>query len=238
MGIGRVWASLFGKPELLKFYLYVSQTKIDMLYKQFGEPPHTTTKKVSAMVHGVGGEVSQEQRQSDDAISKLPTVLKRLRRSGQIEDISGVDPMKDYISAELPMRSILIPEDDPKVVYFGGTIGNLEIGLGGSIAHLVGAAPEKQHYGHSPVIYLSSILRETASLNSSNTSDVMEAVHYMNDLMLTEQDVTLVGPDRGSSRDFYPSRRVEFVAKWLLSEALRPNVTIVLGSPLYVALAD
>src|SRR5688572_14875697 len=124
----------------MRFYLYRSKAKIDMLYEQI----HTSTRhtrKTSAKL-GVFSLESTSDESVDDE-DKLRAVERELEER---QLIGTLDEPKDYVKGIMKMRWGLFddsgrrPEDEPPLVFFGGfdPAEPLAVGLGGSSRHVVG----------------------------------------------------------------------------------------------------
>jgi hypothetical protein len=235
----------------MKFYVYISDSKIDMLLPQV---PHEVKKKV-ATEFGIDLKVltakrTAEAEPEDNRIKRLETVVRFIR---QHENVGTVDESDDYIDDVLSMRwgpygwdasgSVSGP------VYFGGETEKTVFGLGGSSKHLVGDAGltgnvDHPHvHSHSLTPYLLAFL-EKEQLASGG----MDRQTYARDGQSTRDSL---GYQQGLHAVFLattqmsgPKQRLEFLAKRLLCGrkplGIPPqSVThVLLGSPLYVAMAE
>ena len=124
-----------------KYYLYISDSKVNMLYAQGGR----------------GTDARQ------DPVGKLDAVLADLARAGRI---GTVDEPKEYFSGAMPMRwgpcaFPFAPELTPSpLVYFGGSTEKTIVGLGGSAKHVIGEVGPAAARPHSALPYFILRLRQ------------------------------------------------------------------------------
>jgi hypothetical protein len=127
----------------MKYYIYVSTVKLDMLYLQVGSAGKdkkslewTLDVKAFKVVH------KSESEGEPDRHDKLKAVIDALEYS---QLVGTVDEPKDYVRGTLPMRYGVYrdsgrPNEEPPLVYFGGTTEETVFGFGGSTRHLEGNA--------------------------------------------------------------------------------------------------
>ena len=127
----------------LRFYLYSSISKIDMLYEQLYKPPGNKRRKLSAGIPLVSASIesdSEERIQLDQKLRLVEEELDARQLVGSLEE------PKTYFKGTMPMRWGLFddgghrPENEPALVYFGGFDKDvpLIVGLGGSSKHVTG----------------------------------------------------------------------------------------------------
>lgn len=120
----------------LRFYLYRSRNKIDMLYTQLQRPKNAS--KITWKGKSRGAKKEQSGEEIDE---KLDKVLQRLNEEGQIGSLFEQCP---YIKATLPMRWGLYNDNgirDPDVgpmVYFGYADEKVLLGMAGSSSNVEG----------------------------------------------------------------------------------------------------
>ncbi|GAA4590542.1 hypothetical protein BJY16_009268 [Actinoplanes octamycinicus] len=205
----------------LRFYLYISDAKVDMLLPQvdpgFGgkrESEVGISLKIFSAKHKV--ETPQSQR-----VTRLERVVRYL---DDFADVGTIDEPGQYFRGRMTMRWGQL-HDATHGVYFGGHTDRTVVGLGGSIGHVIGssaAAPDAFSPSLTP-----GVVRSLGSLIENDTTDPLAAVH------LAERHLT--GPEQ----------EVEFVAK-RLAHGPSPypeldrgrTMNVLLGSPIFVAMAD
>ena len=135
-------------PKLLtiddvRFYLYLSKSKVDMLYGQMYAPSGRKRRTLSAKIPILSASTESESQETIELDRKLRLVEEELA-TRQI--IGTVEEPKTYFRATIPMRWGTFhdngerPDDEPALVYFGGfdKAGPLVVGLGGSSKHVIG----------------------------------------------------------------------------------------------------
>jgi hypothetical protein len=219
----------------VKFYLYISDTKLDMLAAQI---PQNLRSKIAAEAEIDLGVLSVSLRgnPSDDThYSKLAAVTRYIDES---ESVGTVDDPSDYFRGTLALKwGPLGPDfaERPPAVYFTGATERTFLGLGGSAHHVIGARSgegiEGFEFPNSAVSALLHVLAEEA--NPDREVEIMRAVHGD---MWAAYVVSVL-----SSYNAVPPQEVEFLARRL---AYAPTGTVdeldravLLGTPIYVALA-
>lgn len=222
----------------MRYYLYVSKAKLDMLYQQIQSLKKSKASlewKFEAKLPLVAsGSISRKVETDDEVTTEemLKGVIKKIDDSGEV---GTVDDPRAYVKGTLLMRWGLFndqgrPPEEPPLVYFGGKTERTVFGLGGSSRHVLSV------YGAS---------------NTSSRSATPELVaHLLRGLEM---------PFKGWNVNKYcapldavawathnlkpPDVTLEFLARTLLSgeTALGPfargkTMGVLLGTPLYVVL--
>ncbi|MER5756074.1 SAVMC3_10250 family protein [Streptomyces sp. NPDC002088] len=211
-----------------RYYLYVSDAKVDMLLSQIA--PGWARKRVTEVnfdLKMVGAKRTVEAAGAD-RFARLERVMRHLEDHG---DLGDVDEPGQYVHGVLPMQWGAI--GDGGTVYFGGRGERTIVGLGGSTAHVVSTQPAEglsQHRLSGSVMPM--MLDQLAALAAGDT-------------VTTDVDDALTTAIRANSALRGPAQRVEFVAKRMLYgpcpyPELYPgqDMAVLLGSPLFVALAE
>jgi hypothetical protein len=234
----------------LKYYLYISDTKIEMLYAQI---PSSLQKKfaldlnidVKLLGAGVGAALKHTE-QEETRYSKLKLVLKYLEEQ---QEIGWLDAPKDYVQGTLSMRWGLFPEKDkpyswgppelarPHIAFFGGSTGRTIVGLAGSPKHVLGY--QGAETGLQPM----------ASPSVFPYTYLEYLIEKEEGTKFSERDFDYEGKRKRLPQVIKQMRgmesQVEFVAKTLSHTPLRefhayvqglPEAFVLLGSPLYIAL--
>ncbi|MFD4941462.1 DUF7019 family protein [Streptomyces sp. NPDC058239] len=218
----------------LHYYLYVSDSKVDMLLAQIDPAVNRKrTTEVNFNLSVVGGKHTTESPEGGDRSARLRQVVRYLEEQGEL---GTVDEPGRFFGGTLPLRWGPFPTD-PNLVYFGGSTECTVVGLGGSAHHVLGATPESAPglprsltpsllaaLATDPQIRLlvEAIGAQDAHPDRSAAPQAAQAVHRANAAMAG------------------PPQRVEFVAKRLLHVPAPPGAgaSVVLGTPLYVALVE
>ncbi|APU13424.1 DUF7019 family protein [Actinoalloteichus fjordicus] len=239
----------------LRYYLYISDTKVDMLLSQI-DPRFTgrRTAEFSMNLTVLGAKRSSESAGSD-RVARVERVVRHLQEHG---DLGTVDEPGQFLWGLLPMQwGAHFTENGTPLVYFGGRTQHTVLGLGGSIGHVLGSASAPNDAGFSD----SSGPTMLDALGKVVRYGTRRARTLVDDLGVTVADDSLdtaAGDplpagnraalelvERANALLDGPTQHVEFVAKRLLhgpstqrTAAGQGAATVLLGSPLYVALVD
>jgi len=226
----------------VKFYLYVSRSKVQMLYEQMYRA--TTGKKLQVSAPLPIGSASLEAQLPDevDRDDMLRAVIAELEER---QLVGTVEEPKTYFKGIMAMRWGLYndhgsrPEGEPVLVYFGGydPSANLLVGMGGSSRHVVGheGASSTTSWSFTPTL----VRWLLSGLSTDQPPDVGWREQY-------QEEHVLYGAMAIAQHHLKPpTQNLEFVAKTLATgEASVPpqflgvdRTRVVLGTPLYVAQA-
>ncbi|MGQ7753670.1 DUF7019 family protein [Streptomyces sp. WC2508] len=215
-----------GAGVSVRYYLYISDAKADMLLSQID--PAWGRKRVTELSLGltVAGVKRSVETHGADRVARLERVLRHLEDHA---DLGHVDEPGQYVHGVLPMQWGAI--GDGGTVYFGGRSEHTVVGLGGSAEHLLGtvaAAPPEQSVLSASLPPV--LLNQLAALAPQDAAADPEAL-----ATVLQANATLRGP----------TQTVEFVAKRMLHgpcpypELYPPGTTaVLLASPLFVALSE
>ncbi|MFE7632959.1 DUF7019 family protein [Kitasatospora sp. NPDC057518] len=219
----------------VRYYLYISDAKIDMLLSQvdpaFGRRS-TTEAGLSVRLFNIKRSV---ETPAPDRTAKLERVLRHLEETDQI---GSVDEPGPYFRGSLPMQwGTLHGGGDGSLVYFGGRTDRTVLGLGGAVGHVLGTtAPQAQVFAPSSGPTLLAGLASAFAPEGTEDSECTEA---------PVEEASLAAVHTAGRLLRGPRQTVEFVARRLLTGPspypeldAGPDMRVLLGSPLYVALAD
>ncbi|WP_338693452.1 SAVMC3_10250 family protein [Streptomyces sp. Q6] len=217
-------------------YLYISDSKVDMLLPQvapgFGR---RRTGEIGVNAQVVAFRHTRESAPSDDRVRRLDAVVRGLEKRG---DLGTPDQPQSFFRGRLSMRwGVLASGEDTSLVYFGGTTGRTVVGLGGSRAHTLGAAPDAEG---APALARSLL---PSLLGGLQLNPHVRALLDQEDPELSPggDAADLAAVYRGVEALLGPAQTVEFLAKRLL-HGPHPDpavdASVLLGSPLYVAQVD
>jgi hypothetical protein len=234
-----------GAP-VLRHYLYISDTKVDMLLPQL-DPSFEASRTVEVGADLKVGNLKRTTASSPGAnrILRVERVARRLAEGGHV---GTVDAPGMYFRGRLPVQWGPLDDDgrdDSSTVFFGGRDGRTVVGLGGSATHVLGSPADSGN----PPLYSPSLLPVLvdALRRSPDIAPVLDTGEphgpYPEDRTTLSATRHAVGLLRG------PAQTVEFVAQTLLQgpSPLRsrlgsslgdddPEDRVLLGSPLYVAI--
>lgn len=196
-----------------KYYLYISDSKVNMLYAQRGSGADTRCN-------------------SND---KLDAVLADLARA---ERIGTVDQPKEYFAGTMPMRwgpcaFPASPQLTPSpLVYFGGETETTIVGLGGSATHVIGEVGSTTAGLHSCLPYF--ILQLRRELGESLPVDI--PLEFGDPSLMAVFVATTAGKGPSQELEFVAKRLAygSLSGKWGHSEENAKNILV--GTPLYVAM--
>lgn len=225
-------------PDDIKFYLYISDTKLDMLYQQIT----SSTKEKSSFgceinLHVVKLSSKKERENEDIKDDKLKIVIKALNDA---KLVGSIDNPNQYFKGTLPMRWGTLrdwgrPSDESPLVYFGGNTESTMFGLGGSSKHVIGnsgsASTDSRSSAPSIIGEILSGLdmplagwRTAPRLRDMDHHGTYEAIKWAN-----------------RNLSWAPEQNMEFYAKTLLKgdylDDDGQSIRVLLGSPIYVALS-
>lgn len=212
-----------------RYYLYISDAKIDMLLAQID--PSARYKRTSEVALGVGAlKAKGAVEATSDQVGRLERVVRHLNEHG---DVGTVDEPGQFFWGILPMQwGPIADESGSSLVYFGGRDERTVVGLGGSAGHVIGAAQGEER---PPSPSLLPVLLDALDDQAADPGHDFDQA----------DQAALGSVHRANSRLRGPVQNVEFLAKRLLSGPSpypeldgRDDMTVLLGSPLYVAAVD
>jgi hypothetical protein len=198
--------------EQMKYYLYVSKFKVDMLWSQ---------------IPGIVNE-GNVRHNTQQLYTRLRAVVQYIDNTSEV---GTIDDPKSYFRGKLPMSWAILGAppamgaDDylESVVYFGGNTQKTVLGLGGSAKHLTGILESKSRVTMSNSSSTALLFKLSQELKQKGVIDEFDKPPPLHHVALTTKEVCAAKP----------AEFVEFLAKKLNSEA-----GILLGTPIYVAIAD
>ncbi|MFF3316170.1 DUF7019 family protein [Streptomyces sp. NPDC003035] len=209
----------------VRYYLYISDAKVDMLLSQIDAS--WGRKRVTEF--GLDLKVASAKRSVEaagtDRVARLERVVRHLEDHA---DLGDVDDPGQYVHGVLPMQWGVLGDGD--AVYFGGRTERTIVGLGGSTSHLLSTVTAQPLTENRLSPSLPPVLIEhlaSATEDGAPYPGALATVMRANGVL------------RG------PAQTVEFVAKRMLHGPCpypelvpRNDMTVLLASPLYVALVD
>lgn len=216
---------------MMKHYIYISDTKVDMLYSQIDKG---LLKKIAVELSidlkplgtGLGAMIKPNQPE-ETLYSKLRLVVEYVEKH---LNVGWIDAPETYFKGSLPMgwgllRSVARHNEQqqpPYAVYFGGFTERTIFGMVGSAHHMIGPrndAPKSDILlYYTPNEMLKAIVMESEPPPSDSTRMISYANRGVMDQLMR------------------PSEPLEFLAKTYVYE--KGSRSILLGSPIYVAFAN
>ncbi|GAA3436917.1 DUF7019 family protein [Kutzneria kofuensis] len=203
----------------LRYYVYISDSKVDMLLPQVD--PGFAGKRSTEV--GVNLKVVTGKRKVESDADRIARLERVVRHLDDFCDVGTIDEPGQYFRGRLAMRW---KQAAPGLVYFGGATEDTVVGLGGASGHIFGGtAPKDAVFAPSQLPGLVQGLEAIAADDAAESS--LELAYLANRNL------------RGDEQE------VEFVAKRLRhGPSPYPEldggkaVSVLVGSPLFVALAD
>jgi hypothetical protein len=203
----------------LRYYYYISDAKVDMLLPQVD--PGFAGKRTTEF--GIGLNPLSGKRKRETVPERVARLERVVRHLDDFCDVGTIDEPGQYFRGRLAMRV----HQAPGFLYFAGATEDTVVGLGGSSGHLVAGAKPKEDEGFGPSMLPGMVQGLSAMTDDEAPDSALELAHLAN---------------RNARGD---EQEVEFIAKRLRHgpspypelDRGRP-MTVLVGSPLFVALAD
>jgi hypothetical protein len=247
----------------MKYYVYISDAKVDMLYSQI---PKKMLDKIAVELGINLGIFSLTAKgkgnQEETCYEKLKVVVNYIENN---MDVGTIDQPKTYFKGSLPMRWGPLwrdgHEEGKNLIYFGAETAETIVGLGGSEYHIIG----NQKGESSPRTFMSlPPFMEWALRKELDMSLITQ--RHNDDFNERNLEANIFSCVVGATRSMKGApQHLEFLAKRLREgsdEAYKPEFLgkpiyfmkngepvepseeyeksyhVVLGSPLYVAMVD
>lgn len=219
----------------MKHYIYISDTKVDMLYSQIDQ---SLLKKIAVELSidlkplgaGLGATIKPVQTEKT-RYSKLRLVVEYVEKHLKV---GWIDAPETYFKGSLPMGWGLLhsfarlnklqndQQEPPNAVYFGGFTDRTTFGMIGSAHHIIGVRSDAAKSGialyYTPNEMLKALVKETEPPPSDWTMILSEANREVRGQLMM------------------PTEPLEFLAKTYAYKTGDKNT--LLGSPIYVAFAN
>jgi hypothetical protein len=218
----------------LKYYVYVSKTKVDMLFAQI---PRSFLSGLSAELKFNLGVLSTTLKQDADQETTIAKLTATVRYLEQNESIGTIDQPDAYFRGQLSMvrDSYLASDAKDHLVFFGGETDKTIVGLGGFSGNIIGAFRPEYSGGMSDI---PSMFGHLVGRMARPTLDTYEETEIEDPEEMLARTIEFA-----ASQLWGPEEEVEFFARRLAfhssgtHRAHREDMNILLGTPLYVALA-
>jgi hypothetical protein len=207
----------------MKFYNYISDTKVDMLFSQI--PTHigeTIAAELNIDLEQVQVNLSSDVPDQTRYL-KLGIVVRYIEKH---LGVGTVDEPSAYLRGNLPMRW---GPYGPAMVYFGAETRHTILGMAGSAKHVIGSIGDAQ-IEHLPISYMPHQILST-----------LEKAILVEEPRLEGGSVSLQIVEAATTGMTGPQENLEFLARRLVTGELATAEgakNTVLATPIYVALAD
>ncbi|WP_211362216.1 DUF2510 domain-containing protein [Pseudonocardia cypriaca] len=202
-----------------RYYLYLSRTKIEMLYPQV---PRSFIRSLDAEVKASVGVVEATVKRGAEE-ERAGLELRAAIISDYLErhaEVGTVAEPKQYLKGTATMKYGIVSGYAADVAFFGGTIEGIRIGLIGSTTSVVGEL-ERNESRHSLFYYTLKFLNRIA--RDPTGQHVSSSPPYFTHAQAFEIAAAATSQEAD----------VEFVARVLHKE---PD--LIIATPIYVALAS
>ena len=217
----------------MKHYLYVSETKIDMLYPQILKTILDNIDDESNINAGFSNTLTANPDSGKTLYDKLDLISSYLEKEGSI---GTVDSPRQYFKGILPMRWGPYGRDEKsQLVYFGGiTDAGTVLGLGGSMNHVLEKERGSSHaHSHSLSFAIANKLSEELDIPVT-PKDKYEIEGVSRTFALNDESY-LEAVSLATDQMEGPLQNLEFLAQKLIAGG--DDRKVVLGTPIYVAVA-
>lgn len=217
----------------MKYYVYVSDTKLDMLYGQI--PPNLKSRistEIKIDLKILSTSFSDKDRQpSDTKYSRLRILTDYIEKHVGVSEVDD-ETVGSYFKGTLPMRwgPLMNPYSGQmtNVVFFGGHSTHAQVALAGSLKHVTGNVGNQPTGAASATYYILSVILDALRPELGDIDLGMPVFGEDKD-----NRIALIGVSVALDNLRGPVQKVEFLAKTLLQGGY-----VLLGTPIYVALAE
>jgi hypothetical protein len=231
----------------MRYYVYVSETKVDQLYAQVPDKlRNKIATKLTVDLKVIKAEFQGVQTQ-ESLFSKLTIVEQYLEGEGLV---GTPDEPKSFFSGTMRLRwgfmdTVMGTELSlDEIVFFSGRTDETVVGLGGSRKHVLGEVGRTLKPSGSLTFTLGEALGQVNNSEEYSARvglpDGDEGVrdlegNYRTDALLDDVAAVSLGTWNPG-----PGQPMEFLAKRLAFGPVNPNIGkfAILGTPLFVAMAD
>jgi len=225
----------------MKYYLYISDAKVDMLLPQI---PHDVKTRIATEfkfdLKLLSAARKTETESADDRVTRLEAVVAFIREYG---NLGSVDQPDEYIEGDLDMRwgpyiNAYSDRESP-LIYFGGVSEQTIVGLGGSAKHVLGNTSLSPAHSHSATPFLVYRLAKELGLSMESENLTGNLVGNTSTDQFDSEYWSLRAVELATTQMKGPLQQVEFVAKRLLyGKGNSKKKKVLLGTPLYVAMVE
>lgn len=211
--------------DLTKFYVYISESKVEMLYSQIPWfRRHKLSTELTLKLPFLENKVGFPQKST---LSKLNKVLAHIEKHS---GVGSIEAPKEYFRGNILMKWAHI---HPGIVFFGGVSGRTRIGLGGSLKHLIGYNVGNTEPGISHTPWLVSLIIRELGLDADADAISLPTVPVNEEQNRVFNSISFWSNELSKVAEI----KFEFLAKKILI-ADHNGETLLLGTPLYVALGE
>jgi hypothetical protein len=205
----------------LRYYFYISDSKVEMMLPQidpgFGRAGESEI--------GFDLKLASGRRKVAATSNRVARLERVVRFLDDFADVGTIDKPGQYFRGRMPMRWGPITSG---LVYFGGATERTVVGLGGATAHLHGEKAPADPFAPSSLPGIVEGLRGVlAADGATGRPEALAAAHLAHrQLRGAEQDLEFVAKRLAYGPSPYPELDP------------REGMNVLVGSPIFVALGD
>jgi len=219
------------EPSMLKYYVYISATKVNMLYPQI--PPAFLRGAEAELKINLGVISTSVKGRGPEEATELPARVAAVQSYLRKENAVGsIENPRQWTEGTMPMRWGRVSEEASDIAFFGGVAGKKRVALIGSSDSLIGT-PQSAEANHGGLYYQLKFFNAINPMLESKgfkAGDSTLTAPHEESSVVQNNYASLVG----IALDALPSseQSLDFLALVLQNE---PN--LIVATPLYVALA-
>jgi hypothetical protein len=221
------------KPQTnIKYYVYLSSTKIDMLFQQIPKDMRSKIEKELEIDLKLIKMSFAEKQLDDNLYSRLSIVTDYLEKYVGVGDVSSPT---EYFKGSLFMHWAEIASG---VIFWGAKLNNTAIGLGGSMSNVLGYTSTGVQIGHSHTPWLVALLsQEIESIIAPGFKALSQGAGHP--IVDEEIERRIIHSTQDWAEDLYLNsyQKCEFIAKKLRFTTYHQH-KVLLGTPIYVAITE
>lgn len=204
-------------PVTPKYYIYLSKTKVEMLYPQI---PRRLVGQLEAEVKANIGVVQAAvkggaQPETADIYTHAAAVTRYLEKH---DKVGTIDRPERYIKDVATLEYGIVYEYASDIAFFGATVASTKLGLIGSSDSMVGAV-QRSESQHNPFYYTLKFLNHLAE---DETADSPQPAYY----------------SYAQAFDIASSVTSLQIRAEFLARVLHQEPGLIIATPIYVAVAQ
>jgi len=219
----------------MKYYAYISNSKLDMLFPQIPRPFLEDISGELSVNFGLLKATLKDKGLTPNRLSKLNAVAKYIEK---YEDVGDMENPATYIKGVGNMHSTILCEGMALFCWCSANEKDLEqkhyLLLSGSSSHLIGMDTAEMVYTHS---ITNIVLNRLAGLRKSEDALEEKLICENGNYKQPGHDSYLEDIKHWASITSGPVQKYEYLARTLIFEK-DGDSNVILATPIYIALAD
>ncbi len=214
--------------SVLRFYVYISETKVGMMYPQV--PPSFLKGAEAEVKVNIGVLSSGLKARGPEDAKEIPRQVSAIESYLRDQnEVGSVDHPKTWVAGVIPMRWGGIKSYAESIAFFGGSCGSKTVTLLGASDSIIGA-PVQSETSHAPFSYLMEFGNQMMASRSFKPLEHIEPGVELTGVLNSSQYKQFI--DVAFRALEGTERKLEFLALVLLDEK-----DLIVATPLYVAVA-